>query len=364
MSDTLERYHRQMLLPGFGAHGQRRLLASTALVLGCGALGTVIADLLARAGVGHLIVVDRDFIELTNLQRQVLFDERDVRDRLPKAEAARRKLAQINSQVRVTAVVEDLNAGNIERIANGVDVIVDGSDNFDARYLANEFAVREGIPFIYGGAVGTSGMAFAVLPHSERGDAAWETRAAGSLATPCFRCLFEAPPAPGVNATCDTVGVLGPVAAMIANFQVAEALKILGGHFERVCRTLLSIDLWTNAMLALDVAGARDDSDCPCCRHRRFDFLDGRAGSRSTTLCGQDAVQISPREGGAAPDLAQLAARLAPHAQVQSNDYLLRATLTDNGQAYELTVFANGRTIVKGTADTAVARTLHAKYIG
>src|SRR3970040_815753 len=195
MSEPLSRYHRQMLLPGFGEEGQRKLLASTALVLGCGALGTVIADLLSRAGVGHLVIVDRDRIELTNLQRQVLFDEQDVADAIPKAEAARRRIARTNSEVRVTAIVDDLNHRNIERYAEGADVLVDALDTFSTRYLANDLAVKHGIPYIYGGAVGTVGAAVAILPHTRGRKAAGETGPGGTSATPCLRCLFEeAPP--------------------------------------------------------------------------------------------------------------------------------------------------------------------------
>ena len=200
MSDDLARYHRQILLPGFGEDGQRQLLDSTVLLLGCGALGSVAADMLARAGVGRLVIVDRDFIELTNLQRQVLFDERDVADAIPKAEAAKRKIANINSQIEVTAVVDDINHTNIERFGDGVDALVDGLDNFETRYLANDFAVKNGIPYVYGAAVGTTGMAFPVLPHGD-GNAAWETPDGGSLATPCLRCLFEEAPPPGMSSS-------------------------------------------------------------------------------------------------------------------------------------------------------------------
>ena len=213
MNHDLARYHRQMLLPGFGEAGQRKLLGATAFVVGCGALGTVVANMLARAGVGHLVIADRDFIELTNLQRQVLFDEADVRDGIPKAEAAKRKIAAINSQVKVTAIVDDINHGNIERFAGigndaygTVDVVVDGLDNFETRYLANDVAVKHGIPYIYGGAVGTVGASYAILPHTAGGDSKWERK---GYATPCLRCIFEQAPPPGLNPTCDTAGVIG-----------------------------------------------------------------------------------------------------------------------------------------------------------
>jgi len=361
MIDDLARYHRQMLLPGFGEQGQRRLLDSTALILGCGALGSMAADMLARAGVGHLVIVDRDVVELTNLQRQVLFDERDVEAGLPKAEAARRKIAAINSQVRVTAVVDDLNHTNIERYAADAKVLVDGLDNFETRYLANDVAVKLGLPYVYGAAVGTTGMSFAVLPHAN-GIAAWESPA--DLATPCFRCLFEEAPPPGTSPTCDTIGVIAPAVAIIANYQVAQALKILTGNYDRVSRTLLNIDLWTNEILQLKVDKAYDKGDCPCCKHGRFDYLDGREGSSATALCGRNAVQLRYRQGADGIDLDSLAKRLRAHGAVRVNEFLLRADITDGNKPFEITLFPDGRAIVKGTDDASVARSIYAKYVG
>jgi adenylyltransferase/sulfurtransferase len=326
MTQNLARYHRQMLLPGFGEEGQQRLLASTALVLGCGALGTVIADMLARAGVGHLVIVDRDFIELTNLQRQVLFDEQDVADAIPKAEAAKRKIGRINSQVRVTAIVDDVNHRNIEKYAAGADILVDGVDNFETRYLANDCAVKHGIPYIYGGAVGTVGTAFAILPHTPNGAAPWEQTEGGSRATPCLRCLFEEAPPPGSGATCDTVGVLGPAPSIVANFEVVEALKILSGNFAVVSPTMLSFDLWSNTLKQFKVARAYDDGDCPCCKHRRFDYLNGTLGSGAATLCGRNAVQLRQKRDAEDVDLAEIASRLRPHGEVKVNAFMLRAS--------------------------------------
>ncbi|HEX2138561.1 MAG TPA: HesA/MoeB/ThiF family protein, partial [Woeseiaceae bacterium] len=259
MNHELHRYHRQMLLPGFGEEGQKRLLSSTALILGCGALGSVAADLLARAGVGRLIIVDRDFVELTNLQRQVLFDENDVAQALPKAEAARRKIARINSQVEVTAIVDDIDHRNIERFAAEADVLVDGLDNFETRYLANDCAVKHAVPYVYGGAVGTTGASFAVLPHTSDRSAPWET--GSGAATACLRCLFPEAPPPGTTPTCDTVGVLGSVVGIVAAFEAAETLKILTGNFAQVSETLLNIDLWSNTILPLKVANARERGD-------------------------------------------------------------------------------------------------------
>jgi molybdopterin-synthase adenylyltransferase len=364
MTHDLARYHRQMLLPGFGEEGQRSLLDSTALVLGCGALGTVAADMLARAGVGHLVIVDRDFIELTNLQRQVLFDEQDVAEAIPKAEAAKRKLARINSQVKVTAIVDDINHRNIEKFADGVDIIIDGLDNFETRYLANDCAVKRAIPYIYGGAVGTVGAAFAILPHTEDSAAPWEQLSAGSMATPCFRCIFEEAPPPGLNPTCDTAGVLGSVVSIVANFEVVEALKILTGNLERVAPTMLNIDLWANTIHQLKVSRAYEQGDCQCCKHRNFEFLNGKMGSSTTTLCGSNSVQLTHRQNEAKLDFEELAARLGRHGKVNANRFMVRADLTDNGKPYELTVFSDGRAIVKGTKEGNVARSMYAKYVG
>ncbi len=363
MNHEFARYHRQILLPGFGEEGQQRLHDSTVLLLGCGALGSVAADMLARAGVGHLIIIDRDYIELTNLQRQVLFDERDVADGIPKAAAAKNKIAAINSQIRVTAIVDDINHTNIERYAGGADVLVDGLDNFETRYLANDLAVKTGRPYVYGAAVGTTGMAFPVLPHAS-GNAAWETSAGRNYATPCFRCLFEEAPPPGTSPSCDMIGVLGPVAAMIANFQVAETLKILTGNFDRVSRTLLNIEIWANEIRQFKVDNVYDTSDCPCCRHRRFDYLDGKAGSSAATLCGRDAVQLRHRQQADGVDLESLEKRLGKHGEVVVNEFMLRTRVTDRNGVFEITLFPDGRAIVKGTGDPAVARGIYAKYVG
>ena len=363
MTDKLSRYHRQALLPGFGEEGQRRLGRSTAFILGCGALGSMAAELLARAGIGHLVIVDRDVVEITNLQRQVLFDEQDVESATPKAEAARRRLEKINSSVRVTAIVDDLNHGNIARYASGADILVDGLDNFETRYLANDYAVSHGIPYIYGGAVGTVGAAFAILPHTSDGDARWERDAGGNRATPCLRCLFEEAP-PGTTPTCDTVGVLASAVTHIASFQVAETLKVLSGNFEHVCPTLLNVDLWTNTVMQLKVENAHERSDCPCCKHGRFDYLEGKRGSGATTLCGRDAVQLTHKQNPQELDLNSVATRLRKHGNVVANRHMLRASLDEGGNAYVLSLFPDGRAIIHGTAEPKVARSVYAKYVG
>ena len=381
MPHDLDRYHRQMLLPGFGEAGQRKLLDSTALIVGCGALGTVIANMLARAGVGHLIIVDRDYIEMTNLQRQVLFDEDDVANAIPKAVAAKNKIAKINSQVRVTAVVEDVNHTNMEKLALGeysngekADIIVDGVDNFETRYLANDCAVKHGIPYIYGGAVGTVGASYAILPHSPPsaegtsvpGSALpWEQKG-GAGATPCLRCIFEQAPPPGLNPTCDTAGVIGPAVSIVSNYQVAETLKVLTGNFDKVSPTMLNFDLWANTFRQFKVAKAYDVGDCRCCKHRDFEFLDGKFGSSTTTLCGRNAVQLTQNvsQQNGKLDFAEIASRLESHGSVKANKFMLRADIVDNGEPYELTLFTDGRAIVKGTQKPNVAKSIYAKYVG
>ncbi|MGH8166695.1 MAG: ThiF family adenylyltransferase, partial [Woeseiaceae bacterium] len=280
-----------------------------------------------------------------------------------KAEAAKRKIARINSQVRVTAIVDDVNYRNMAKYAAGADILVDGVDNFETRYLANDWAVKHGIPYIYGGAVGTVGASFAILPHTRDGDAPWETTSAGK-ATPCLRCIFEQAPPPGLNPTCETVGVIGPVVSIIANFEVAETLKVLTGNLDRVCPTMLNVDLWTNTIMQLKVARAWEAGDCPCCKHRRFEYLDGKAGSSATTLCGRDAVQLTHKQFDTRLDFDEIAARLRRHGKVTANSFMIRADLTDSGNSYELTLFTDGRAIVKGTGKEDVARSVYAKYIG
>jgi adenylyltransferase/sulfurtransferase len=353
-----------MLLAGFGEAGQRKLRESTAVVLGCGALGTVIADALARAGVGHLVLIDRDFVEITNLQRQVLFDEADVKEAMPKAEAAKAKLARVNSQVEIAAIVDDVNSANIERFIESADVLLDGVDNFETRYLVNDCAVKHGIPYMYGGAVATVGSAFAILPHTAAGTAVWERGGEAGKATPCLRCLFEEAPPPGTGATCDTVGVIGPAAAIVANFEVAEALKVLTGNFEHVCPTMLCFDLWSNTFSQFKVTRAYDEGDCPCCKHGKFEYLDGSLGSGVTTLCGREAVQLRQKREAEDVDLEEIADRLRKHGEVKVNRFMLRASLVDRNKPYQLTLFPDGRAIVHGTHEPNVARSLYAKFVG
>ncbi len=358
-----------MLLPYFGEVGQSRLAASHALIVGCGALGCAIADLLTRAGVGTLTIVDRDIIELTNLQRQVLFDERDVRNGTPKAEAAKARLGHINADVVVHAHVDDFNHQNAERLARGADVILDGLDNFETRYLLNDLAVSKGLPYVYGGAVGVSGVSMCVLPNSatRQAEAASKVRWTPEQCTPCLRCVFPEAPPPGASPTCDTAGVLGPLIQMIASHQAAQALKLLIGNIAAVDRSLLSIDAWSNDTRRFDIGAARNPR-CICCGLGEFEFLRGDGGQLAAALCGRDAVQISPGHASTVIDLAAMTVTLAPHGTFTHNRFLLRGEFaSERGDAdapIELTLFPNGRAIIKGVSGPEQARSIYARYVG
>jgi len=339
------RYSRQLLLPEIGEEGQRRLAASRVVMFGCGALGTVLANTLVRAGVGYLRICDRDFIERDNLQRQVLFDEDDIAANLPKAEAAARKLRSINSETAVEAAVIDVNASNVERLADGMVLLLDGTDNFETRFLINDLAVKTRRPWVYGAVIGTTGLVMPVIPFD----------------TPCLRCVFEEAPPPELTPTCDTAGVLGPAVNIVASFQAVEAIKLLTGKFDEVNRSLLSIDAWTGRVMNLDVRSARETADCPCCKRGEFAYLSGRIGSTTTTLCGRDAVQINVR-GAPTVDLETVARKLQPicAGPVRCNRFMLKVEI--NG--HEMTLFPDARAIIKGTHDADRARTLYAKYFG
>jgi adenylyltransferase/sulfurtransferase len=341
VNDSLqEKYSRQMLFAGIGPEGQQRLLASRAAIVGCGAIGAATANLLVRAGAGYIRIIDRDFVEPSNLQRQTLFDESDARNILPKAVAAERKLHSINSSVTVEGVVADLIPRNAEALLGGVDVLLDGTDNFETRFLINDLAVKSSRPWIYAAGVASYGLTMTVRPG----------------ATPCLACLLESGGVnQGLEETCDTIGVLGPIVNLIASLQVAEALKLLSGRPEALHGRLLSCDVWTGRMQSIGVAR---NPQCRACARRDFTYLAGEAQPR-ITLCGRDSVQIHER--ARALDLAVLEARLKPLVDdVRQNDFLLRFRIAP----YEMTVFADGRAILKGTKDPAVARSLYARYIG
>ena len=343
MDETLARYSRQMLFDGIGERGQRQLADARVVCIGCGALGTVIANTLARAGVGHLTVVDRDFVEESNLQRQVLFDEDDVREALPKAVAAERKLRRVNSTIEVTGVVADVNHTNIESLIAGADLVMDGADNFETRFLLNEACVKHGIPWVYGACVSSYGLSMVVIPGR----------------TPCLRCVIESAPPPGMSPTCDTAGVLSPVVNIVASFQCAEAIKFLTGNEAALSRDLVNLDVWENRFQRLKIAQLREVSDCPCCVHRRFEYLTAESTSQTVTLCGRNSVQITFPPGHAI-DFDEVSARLAKTGTVRANAFLLRCAV----DKYDLTLFKDGRVIIQGTKDPSVARTVYAKYVG
>ncbi len=373
-TDPLARYHRQRLLPGIGDVGQRRIAESSVLVVGCGALGSAAAEFLARAGVGRLEIVDRDVVELTNLQRQTLYTEEDVHSGRPKAEAARDRLRAIRSDLMVRGWVEHLDSENVRDYLAEVDLVVDGLDNFETRYLLNDACVEAGVPYLYGGAVGTSGLCMTVLPRVEKFAASRTGRARGHLyaresATPCLRCVFPEPPPLAASATCDTAGVLGTATAMIAARQATEAIKLLVGAADTIDRGLWSVDLWRNRFASVAIESA-PRSDCPCCGRRDFEFLDSPRQSAATVLCGRHAVQVTPRRRESL-DLDAMASKLSSHGTFRREGGLLQGVLTrecdpdsEHEQVIELTVFSDGRAIVRGTTEPEFARGVYARYVG
>ncbi len=332
-----EKYSRQILFRPIGREGQEKLLASKAVLIGCGALGTSQANALVRAGVGTLRIVDRDYVEESNLQRQWLFDENDAADNLPKAVAAERKLRGANSGVRVEGVVTDATSSNMEDLVRGYDVILDGTDNFETRYLLNDVAVKLGIPWIYGAVVASSALTMTILPG--RG--------------PCLACVFPAPPQ-GVHETCDTAGIIAPAVAWASAIQVTEALKLLLGREAELHGSLFAFDVWENRTQQIR---PQRDPGCRACGEKIFTYLE-EGGPSHVTLCGRNSVQIHRRESRGL-DLQTLKARLEQLGAVKANEFLLKFAF----ERYELTVFPDGRAIIKGTQDPAVARGLYAKYI-
>ncbi|MFV0446004.1 MAG: ThiF family adenylyltransferase [Planctomycetaceae bacterium] len=343
---ALARYRKQTLFAGIGDVGQQRLLQSKVLVVGCGALGSVIAESLVRSGVGLVRIVDRDFVELSNLQRQVLYDEQDVAEQLPKAVAAARKLRRINSDVVVDPHVADLSAENVLALCNDIDLIVDGTDNFEVRFLINDAALELHRPWINGGVIGSHGQVMRIVPGR----------------TPCLRCLMPDVPEPGTLETCDTAGVIGPAVNVVASLQVVEAFQQLIAPEAEIESVLTVVDVWEGSLRRLKLG--RDLSDkvhCPACRQGKRDWLRGEQGARSTILCGRNAVQVSPPQPGQL-DLEQLERKLARSGAVRRNPFLLR--LVPTATDYEITLFPDGRAIIRGTEEIAVARTLYARYIG
>lgn len=334
-----DRYSRQVLFRPFGPEGQARVRQARVLVAGCGGLGAESASLLARAGVGALRVIDRDVVELSNLQRQALFDEADVRGGLPKAVAAARRIARVNAEVAVEPIVADLGPGNVRDLLEGIDLVVDGFDSFEARFLLNDACVERSTPLVYGACIASTGLAALLVPGR----------------TACLRCLLPELPEPGSAATCDTAGILGPAAHLAASMQVGRALRYLATREAPADAELVYADVWEARFTRLEVPR---DPACPCCAGRRFDFLSVET-PQASALCGRDSVQVRPLVPSK-PDFASLAERLRPLGEVVANDYLLRYRAED----VEMTLFSDGRAIVKGTSDPARARSLVARTFG
>jgi len=333
-----ERYSRQVLFRGIGIEGQRRVTSSHIAIVGCGATGSALASLLARAGVGTICIIDRDYVEPSNLQRQSLFDEADAAESLPKAIAAARKIAAFNSGIVIEPRVADLTPGNIGDLLGAAQLILDGTDNFETRYLINDFAVKHSVPWIYTAAIGSYGVTLNVLPGK----------------TACLACIFSDPPQ-GAFETCETAGILNSAVNLAASIAATEALKLLVGAEDGLRRTLLSFDVWRNERA--EIASDKPRVGCRACGQHEFPHLAGE-GRPHITLCGRNSVQIHERNRPV--DLAQMSKRLKPHGAVRHNDFVLRFW----HEPYEMTLFPDGRAIIKGTTDQAVARSLYARFVG
>jgi molybdopterin/thiamine biosynthesis adenylyltransferase len=333
-----ERYSRQILFRGVGAEGQRRLAEARVAIVGCGATGSAVASLLARSGVGTIRIIDRDYVETSNLQRQTLFDESDARESLPKAVAAARRIAAFNSQIVIEPRVADVTPDNVEGLLEGVALLLDGTDNFETRYLVNDYAVSKRVPWIYAAAVGSYGVTLNVLPGT----------------TACLACVFPDSPR-GTFETCETAGILNSAVNLVASIEASEALKLLVGAMDRVRPTLLSFDVWMNERAEVQASTPR--AGCRACGERDFIHLAGQ-GRPHVTLCGRNSVQIHERHRTV--DFGELNERLKPHGRVRHNDFVLKFWR----EPYEMTLFPDGRAIIKGTTDTGVARSLYARYVG
>jgi adenylyltransferase/sulfurtransferase len=324
-ASLIDRYSRQTLFAPIGKKGQERLREASIAIIGCGALGSTLANNLGRAGIGRLVIADRDYIETNNLQRQILFDEEDITRKLPKAVAAAEKLRRINSDVTVEALVEDINADSIEALVQGVDLVLDATDNFETRYLLNDACIKYGRPWIYSGVIASYGVTMNILP----GD------------TACLRCVYPDMPLPGTTATCDTAGILNGIVGAITGVVSTEALKILL-HSDKVSRNMFWMDVWENTSERIELPRR---PDCPACGQHTYEFLETLSGSHTTSLCGRDAVQVRSSRRGDHVDFPTLAERLQAVGQVSFNAYLLRF----NVDTYEFTVFPDARAIIKGT---------------
>jgi molybdopterin-synthase adenylyltransferase len=336
-----DRYSRQIRFVPIGDAGQRRLASARVLLVGLGALGTVAADQIVRAGVGYVRLIDRDFVELSNLQRQSLFDEEDIRNNLPKAVAAERKLRRINSSVEIEARVEDVNPTNTEEYITDVDLVLDALDNFETRFVINDACAKHRKPWIYTAAVGSYGLVMPVIPG----------------ASPCLRCLLGNLPAPGTSPTCETAGVIAPITHIIASMQVAEALKFLTGNLIPDDIRLTAYDVWSHRFQRIDI-GKDSMATCPVCAEEKFEYLDGNP-LRTITLCGRNAVQLIPGVKGDI-NFEELSKSIAAFGPVQFNDFLLKCS----SPPYEVTLFKDGRAIVKGTDEPGLARSVYSKMVG
>jgi adenylyltransferase/sulfurtransferase len=333
------RYVRQCALPQIGAKGQKRLSEKNALIVGCGALGGAQAEWLTRAGIGKLVIVDRDIPEIDNLPRQILFDERDVRERIPKAIAAAKRLRNVNSEIVIEGIVADVTADTVSDLIGQADILLDGTDNFETRFLLNDAAIRSGIPWIYGGVLGTQGMVMAIRPGTG----------------PCLRCIFPEPPQPGTMPTCDTHGVLNTAVAWVAALQVTEAIRILLDSADAVSR-IHTMDIWTPSLVS---SKTKQNPHCICCVQRCFEFLDAARGVASRAICGRNAVQITP-EKPYAPNFPALEERLSAFGHVVRNGFVLELSVEDR----KIVIFPDGRILVMGTTDVAEARSFIARTIG
>ncbi len=334
---NMKRYEKHMLLKEIGKKGQKKLLSSSVMIVGCGALGNVVANSLTRAGVGKIKIVDRDYVEIDNLHRQILFDEKDAEERKPKAIASAEKLRNINSEIEIVPVIADVNSSNIEKILHDVDLVIDGTDNMETRFLINDACIKHGVPWIYGAVVATEGMTMNILPEK----------------TACLRCLIQKMPAPGVLPTCDTVGVLNTAVNIIASLQATEAIKILIG--EKIRRDAIHVDVWNGTWFPIRI---ERDKECITCRKHVFEFLK-KEQADVTILCGKNAVQINPQKTTKI-SFKKLNKRLKNVGDVSYNEYMLRFKIDE----YEFIIFEDGRVIIKGVGSKELAKSLYAKYIG
>jgi molybdopterin-synthase adenylyltransferase len=338
-----DRYSRQRLFSPIGEEGQTRIGKARVLVVGCGALGSVIANTLARAGIGHLRIVDRDFVDLSNLQRQVLYTEEDVRSQLPKSIAATQYLRKVNSEISIEPLVADVDDRNIRDLVSGIDIIADGTDNFETRFLLNDIAAKSKIPWVYGGCLGAEGQSLTIIPDQ----------------TPCLRCVLGDAPPPGTMPTCDSAGVIAPIVNIVASWQASEVLKIASGNIGATSKSLVIFDLWENTIRQVRLDRLREQQDCDTCQGRDFPWLQGDRRNTAAILCGRNSVQLASPQGQLV-NLAAIGEQWTGLGEIVRNPYLVRLRLPQ----LEITVFVDGRTIVSGTTDVSEARSIVARYVG